>query len=229
MARPQLAAEPRAVLGKKVSALRRSGRLPGVVYGAGIESQAISLDLHEFELLHKRTGRHAVLDLTIAGDGKPRPVLLQTIQEHPIKRQPVHVDLMVVNLQEEMTVQVSVVATGQSDAIDKMGGVLLHLHDAVTVRAKPDDLPSSLEIDISALDSFDAVLHVSDIVVPTGVTLVTDPEEPILRVQPPRVEEEPIAAEAEEGAEAPAAEGEAEGGAEASAESGSSTEESSES
>ena len=135
-------------------------------------------------------------------------MLLQAIQEHPISRHPIHVDLLVVNLQEEMTVDVAVVAVGESAAVDKLGGVLLHLRERVVVRAKPDDLPSSLEIDISGLDSFESVLHVSDLHIPAGVTLVTDPSEQFMRVQPPRVEEEPVAAEAEEGAEAAAAEGE---------------------
>ena len=170
--------------------------------------------MHEFELFHRHAGRHAVVDLTVAGDGKTKPVLLQTIQEHPISRQPIHVDLLVVNLQEEMTVDVPVVATGESAAIDKMGGVLLHLHDRVMVRAKPDDLPSSLEIDISGLETFDSVLHVSDLNVPAGVTLITDASEPLLRVQPPRVEEEPVVEEAEEGVEEAAAQAE-EGGEQA--------------
>ena len=216
MARPQLSAEPRAVVGKKVATLRRAGRLPGVVYGAGVESQAITLDLREFQILHRHTGRHAVLDLTVAGDAKPQPVLLQTIQEHPISRLPIHIDLLVVNLQEEMTVDVPVVAVGEAPAIDKLGGVLLHLHDAVVVRAKPDDLPSSIEIDISALDSFESVLHASDLRIPDGVTLLTDTDEPILRVQAPRVEEEPTI-EAGEEAEAATAEAGEESSAEASA------------
>lgn len=201
MARTQLSAEPRVLLGKKVSQLRREGRLPGVVYGGGRESQPITLDRHEFELLHRHTGRHAVLDLSITGDGRSQPVLLQGIQEHPINRQPIHVDLLVVNLQEEMTVDVPVVAVGESPAIDKMGGVLLHLHESIVVRAKPDDLPSTLELDISPLDSFDAVLHVSDIKIPAGVTLVTDPTEAIARVQAPRVEEEAVTAAPETEAE----------------------------
>jgi len=216
MARPQLSAEPRAVVGKKVATLRRAGRLPGVVYGAGVESQAITLDLREFQILHRHTGRHAVLDLTVAGDAKPQPVLLQTIQEHPISRLPIHIDLLVVNLQEEMTVDVPVVAVGEAPAIDKLGGVLLHLRDAVMVRAKPDDLPSSIEIDISALDSFESVLHASDLRIPDGVTLLTDTDEPILRVQAPRVEEEPTI-EAGEEAEAATAEAGEESSAEASA------------
>jgi large subunit ribosomal protein L25 len=215
MARPKLSAEPRAVRGKKVATLRRAGRLPGVVYGAGVESTSISLDLHEFELLHRHTGRNAVFDLTVGGDGKAQPVLLHAIQEHPIHRQPIHVDLLVVNLSEEMTADVPVNAVGEAPAIDKLGGVLLHLHDHITVRAKPDDLPSSIDIDISGLDSFESMLHVSDLVMPAGVTLVTEPTEQLIRVQPPRVEEEPVV---EAGAEEAAAEGEAETGAEASSE-----------
>jgi large subunit ribosomal protein L25 len=225
MARPQLSAEPRAVVGKKVATLRRSGRLPAVVYGAGRDSESISLDLHEFQLLHRRTGAHAVLDLTVTGGGKAQPVLLQSIQEHPLSRLPIHVDLLVVNLQEEMTVNVSVVAVGEAPAVDKMGGVLLHLHESVVVRAKPDDLPSSIELDITSLDSFDAVLHASDLHMPAGVTLVTEPTEPILRVQQPRVEEEAVT-EAAEG-EAPAAA--AEGGDETSTEASSGSDASSES
>lgn len=189
------------MLGKKVAQLRRDGRLPGVVYGGGRDSQSISIDLHEFELLHRRTGRHAVLDLNVVGDGKSQPVLLHAVQEHPISRLPIHVDLLVVNLQEEMTVDVPVVAVGEAPAIDKLGGVLLHLRDAVIVRAKPDDLPSTIELDISALDSFEAVLHASDLLMPAGVTLITEPSEPIVRVQQPRVEEE-IPTAAEEGAPA---------------------------
>lgn len=217
MARPQLTAEPRAVLGKQVARLRRDGRLPGVVYGQGHESESISLDLHEFELLHRHTGRHAVLDLNIAGSRTAQPVLLQQIQEHPISRRPIHVDLLLVNLQEEMTVDVPVVAVGESVAIDKLGGVLLHLQDSVIVRAKPDDLPSSLELDISSLDSFEAVLHVSDLRIPEGVTLVTDPSEPIARVQQPRIEEEVVVAPAE--GEAAAGEAGAEGAGETTEES----------
>jgi large subunit ribosomal protein L25 len=84
------------------------------------------------------------------------------------------------------------------------------------VRCKPDDLPSGIEADITPLVDFDSALHVSDLVMPEGVTLVTDPSEAIARVQQPRVEEEPVAAPAEgaveEGAAEPAAEGAAEGG-----------------
>ena len=190
MARPQLSAESRFVLGKKVAQLRRDGRLPGVVYGAGRDSEPISFDQHEFELLHRQTGRNAVLDLTLSGQRRGQPVMLHAIQEHPITRRAIHVDLLAVNLQEEITVDVPLAVVGEAPAVDKMGGVLLHLHESVSVRAKPDDLPSSLELDVSALDSFESVVHASDLTIPANVTLVTDPTEPLARVQPPRIEEE---------------------------------------
>jgi large subunit ribosomal protein L25 len=195
------------------------------VYGAGVESQSIQIDAHEFELLRRSAGRHALIDLTVEGDGKAAtPVLLQAIQEHPVSRHTLHIDLLVVNLEEERTVDVPISLIGESEAVDKQGGVMLHMLNVVQVRAKPDNLPSAIEIDISPLVDFDSVLHASDLIIPEGVTLITEPHESVVRVQPPRVEEEPVAAEPAEG-EAPAAEGEAEGApaAEGAAEGGAET------
>ena len=199
MSRPTLSARSRAARGKQNTKLRSSGMLPGVVYGRGRESQMIELDTREFETLQRHSGRHAVLDLKVEGGGKSQPVLLQAVQEHPVTRRPLHIDLLVVNLEEERTVDAPIVIVGESQAIERLGGVLLHLRDAVLVRAKPDDLPSGIELDITPLEDFDAVLHVSDLKVPEGVTMVTDPSEPVARVQAPRIEEEPVAAEVAEG------------------------------
>jgi len=217
MTRPQLSATPREASGKAVKRLRRDGILPAVMYGPDLESRAIQLDAHEFELLRRRAGRNALLDLALDGD-RPQPVLLHAVQEHPLTRKTLHVDFLAVNMREERTVDVPIAMVGQSEAVEKLGGVLLHLRDTVQVRSLPDDLPPSLELDISPLDTFDAVLHASALRVPPGVTLITDGAEAVARVQPPRVEEVPepteeeaaAAAEAEEageGAEAPTAEG----------------------
>ena len=194
-----------------------------MVYGAGTDSTPIAIDAREFEVLHRQAGRHAVVDLHLDGGG-PKPVLLQAIQEHPVSRKPLHVDFLVVNMEEERTIDVPIIIVGESEAVDKMGGVLLHLRDAVLVRAKPDDIPSGVELDVTPLVDFDQILHASDLVVPAGATLVTDPSEAVARVQPPRVEEEPEPVEEVEGEEAEAGEGETETGAAsaaASAETGS--------
>lgn len=208
MSRPQLSATPRQVQGKAVKQLRNAGILPAVVYGAGRTSQAIQLEAKAFELLRRRAGRNVLVDLALDGD-KPQPVLVHHIHEHPVTRHTLHVDLLVVNMAEERTVDVPIAITGHSEAVEKLGGVLLHLRDTVQVRALPDDLPSSLELDVTPLDTFDAVLHVSDLLMPAEVTLVTDTSEAIARVQPPRIEEVPeVPEEAEEAEEGVAAEGE---------------------
>jgi len=214
MARPKLSATPRELSGKAVKRLRRDGMLPAVVYGPDRDSQAIQLDAHEFELLRRKAGRNALVDLSLDG-GRAQPVLLHAVQEHPLTRGTLHVDFLVVNMREERTVDVPINIVGESDAVERQGGVLLHLRDHVQVRALPDDLPPALELDITPLDSFESVLHVSDLQIPAGVTLVTEASEPLARVQAPRIEEEPIVAAGEE---PEAAEGEApEEGSEASA------------
>ncbi|HUG48574.1 MAG TPA: 50S ribosomal protein L25 [Candidatus Limnocylindria bacterium] len=214
MSRPKLSAKPRQAQGRDAKKLRREGILPAVVYGKTRESEAIQLDAHEFELLRRRVGRNALLDLQLDG-GRPQPVMLHGIQEHPVTRRTLHVDLLAVNMTEERTVDVPLVMTGTSEAVERLGGVLLHLRDSVQVRALPDDLPPNLELDITPLETFEVVLHASDLVMPAGVTLVTDGHEAIARVQPPRIEEapEPTAEEeAEEGAEAPEGEAATEAG-----------------
>jgi large subunit ribosomal protein L25 len=201
--RPVVSAEPREVVGKKVSALRRQGLLPAVVYGHGKASQPIQLEARAFQELMRQTTRNSLVDLKI-GSGRATPVLLQGIHEHPVRRNPIHVDFYVVKMTEELSVDVPVNYVGTSHAVDKLGGTLLHIREHVSIRALPGDLPHALDLDVSALADFDAILHVSDLSVPAEVTVLTDPDEPVARVQPPRVEEElvPVAAEAAPAAEA---------------------------
>ena len=215
--RPTLAATKRDVLGKRVAHLRRDGQLPAVVYGHGVPSQALSLDTHEFELLQRRIGQNALVDLSVEGK-KPTPVLVHAVQRDPVYRRMLHVDLFAVRMTEELTVDVPLVTVGEAYAVDKLGGTLLHILESVKVKALPDRLPQSINLPIESLVDFDATVHVRDLSIPAEVTLLTDPDEVVARVQPPRIEEEPVVAVAEEGE---AAEGEAaEGAAEAAAEAG---------
>jgi large subunit ribosomal protein L25 len=171
----------------------------------------------------RHTSRNTLVDLKI-GKAKATPVLLQHVHEHPVRRSPMHVDFLVVSMTEAITVDVPVNYMGDSSAADKLGGTLLHLREHVSISALAADLPSAIDLDISPLDSFEAVLHVKDLHVPAGVVVLTDPEEPLARVQPPRVEEEVFpTAEAAAGAEGEAPEGETPA-AEAEAEAGESTE-----
>jgi len=213
--RPNLAAEPREITGKKVAVLRRQGRLPAVVFGHGISSENVTLDAHDFELLRRKAGQNALIDLSVHGQ-KARPVLVHGVQVHPVNRRPLHVDLFLVRMTEELTVDVPLVATGTSLAVENLNGTLFHQLESVRVKALPDHLPQSIEYAIEGLVDFDAVVKVSDLAIPGDVTLLTDPEEVVAKVLPSRLQAEVEAEKAEEAeAAAEAAEGEAEGAAEA--------------
>ena len=201
-ARATLAAEHRDLTGKNVATLRHAGRLPAVVYGHGVDSANVSIDTHEFEQLRRHTGPNALVDLSIDGK-KAQPVLVQSVQVHPVNRRPLHVDLFLVRMTEQLTVEVPLVSIGESIAVTQHGGTLLHPIESVRVRALPDHLPQAIEYSVESIVDFDTALHVRDLVVPGDVTLLTDGDEIIAKVQPPRVEEEPVVAEAAEG-EAPA-------------------------
>ena len=201
-ARPTLRATHRSVIGKKVAALRRDGQLPAVVFGHGVTSDSLTLDAKEFEALRRHVGPTSLIDLAIDGR-KPAPVIVHDVQHHPVTRRPLHVDLYVVRMTEELTIEVPLVADGASPAVADEGGTLLHAIDHVRVKALPDHLPSSIHYAIDSLATFDDVIHVSDLTIPPDVTLLTDPSEIVAKVLPPRIEEvEAPAAEAEEGVEA---------------------------
>jgi large subunit ribosomal protein L25 len=224
-ARPTLAAAPREILGKHVARLRRAGQLPAVVYGHGVASTSVTIDAHDFELLRRKAGPNALVDLSVDGK-KADPVLIHDVQVHPVTHRPLHVDLFLVQMTVELTVDVPLVAIGVSPAIENDGGTLLHAIESVRIRALPDHLPQSIEYSIESLVDFDTTIHVRDLAIPSDVTLLTDADEIVAKVQAPRVEvEEPTAAEVEaaegeeaegeEGAEAaPAAEGASEGSSE---------------
>jgi large subunit ribosomal protein L25 len=161
-ARPKLAAERRTLTGKKVSQMRAAGRLPAVVFGRGLDSDSVSVDTHEFEQLRRHAGPNTLIDLSIDG-ASAAPVLVHGVQTHRVTRRPLHVDLYVVRMTEELTVDVALVSEGVSEAVENAGGTLLHVIDHVRVRALPDHLPESIHYSIESLRTFDDQIHVRDL------------------------------------------------------------------
>lgn len=194
--RPTLAAQSRGVTGRKVAELRRDGRLPAVLYGHGVASTAVSVDAHDFDLLRRRTGPNALVDLVVDGR-RPQAVLIHGVQVDVVSRRPLHADLLAVRMTEELTVDVPLLATGSAPAAELGAGTLLQVLERVRVRALPDHLPSVLEYDVSGLTEVDAAVRVADLTVPEGVTLLTDTGEIVAKILRARVEEEPQPAAAE--------------------------------
>jgi large subunit ribosomal protein L25 len=218
-----LAAEPRSQRGRHVHALRRRGRVPGVLYGHNVTPQALDVDARTLQRVWRSAGSSHLVDLSLDG-GRARKVLIRELQVDPRTASLVHVDLFAVNLREKLTVDVPVIAIGESPAVTvEKVGVLQQILNTLKVECLPGDIPAQLTVDISELVAVDDGIHISEVELPQGVTLATgvNPEELVLKVAPVRVaveEEEEAAAAEEEAEEGAAEEGAAASGPEPSAE-----------
>ena len=227
--RATLKAQPRTEFGSRESRrLRRSGLVPGVVYGGGSEARPFQVDQREVRNILVHGG--ALIDLDIEGAGSV-PVVIKEEQRDPVRGDLVHLDLQEVKLDVEIEADVSIELLGIEEAPGvKEGGVLEHVTHQVTISALPTAIPESIPVDVSGMVIGDT-MQLSAVVAPEGVEFFLgedqDPDEiTIATLNPPRVEEEPepeVEEEAElvgeegevpEGEEPAEAEGEAEAGGE---------------
>jgi large subunit ribosomal protein L25 len=205
MSEVSLKVESRKQIGKEsAKKLRRAGKTPGIYYFHGKESIPISVDK---KALHAMMGKEStLLDITIDNKDQ-RKCIIRDIQFDPITSNPIHIDLMGIELTEKVTVQVSIVLTGTPDGVKNQGGVLEQQLREISVECLPMDIPEHIVLDVSNL-LIGGSLHVSDIQL-DKVKLLDDVSKIIAHVVPPRVIEEPVAAE-EEGAKEPEVIGKAE-------------------
>jgi large subunit ribosomal protein L25 len=202
----QIKASARQPLGKRSRRLLREGKLPAIVYGHNTEATAITLDKLEFQKVFLKSGRTHLVDLAI--DGRTEKVLVREIQTHPRRLGPIHVDFYQVNLQEKIEVEVPVHLVGESAAVKRGDADILQPMHSVRVECLPSDIPEAFEIDITPLEEIDMELRVSELRVPTGVTVLDEPDQLVVKIVPKRelkVEEEVPAVEAAVPAEGEAA------------------------
>jgi large subunit ribosomal protein L25 len=219
----ELTLDAREAQGKANKRLRREGIVPGVVYGKGEGSTNVQVDAKTFETLYRAAGRTSVVKFRLPGASRATSGFIKSVQRHPLSGQAIHVDYYLVNLKVEMEVDVPLVFTGEAPAVEETGGTLLHNLSSVRVKALPNDIPHEISVDVSTLTSLDVAIHVADLNLNRDlVHVLTDGETLVATVVPPRVEveEEPVVAEGEEGAEGEAAAEGEEGAEGASAEGG---------
>jgi large subunit ribosomal protein L25 len=194
--------------------LRRTGEVPGVIYGGGDEPAHFSVDARVLRNTLAHSG--AILDVAVGG-GKSAPVLVKDVQRHPVRGDIVHVDLLRVKMDEAIHTTVTLELVGADEAPGVVqGGVLTQETREVNIEALPSDIPDVIQHDVSALE-MNATLPLAALTAPSGVTFLDDPDETIVAtITPPTAEpvEEEIETETGlvgEGEEA-APEAEAEGG-----------------
>ncbi len=189
----QLKAQARDLKTTTPKSLRKQGLLPAVLYGHKIQNAALSVDLREFEKVLKKAGESTIVDL-MTSDGKIHPVLIHEIQYHYLTSQPIHVDFYQVSMTEKLKAKVALEFVGESSAVKTLGGVLVKILSEIEVECLPADLPHNIPVSLEGLKTMENTIHVKDLVVSPKVKVLTNPDEMVVKVQPPRDVEAELAA-----------------------------------
>ena len=193
MEQTELTAQRRTITGKKVKRLRQQGIIPAVLYGPGVESTPLQVEERALHRAMRRAGQR-LINLRIEGDPQPHRVLAREVQRDVITGRVLHVDFLEVSLTQKLTTRVPVVLVGEPDPVHRGLAVLLQGVDEVEISCLPEDLISSIEVDVSDLE-LDQVIQVKDLRVPAGVEILTEPEEMVAQLSLLRVAKAQLAEE----------------------------------
>jgi large subunit ribosomal protein L25 len=209
MERVQLEVRTRETVGKGPGRqLRETGRIPGIVYGIGVDTTAIDVEARQLERI-VAAGANALIDLKGPKSVKGRLVLIKELQRHSVSRKLLHCDFYAVDTKQEIHVEVPLHFVGKPPGVEQ-GGHLETLLREIEVACLPLSIPDSIDVPVDTLMIGDSV-RASELHFPEGVRSLVDPEVSVVQVGAPRIEEEPTPAEAEEPEEAPEGEDEGKG------------------
>jgi large subunit ribosomal protein L25 len=174
-----LKAETGRELGTRPSRrLRLEGKVPGTVYGLGLDPVTVAVDWPELRrALSTEAGLNALITLE-TGDASDLTIV-KDVQRHPVRRSVLHVDFLRVDRKVELEVEVPIVLVGSAEAVERRGGLVEQSLYNLTVRTKPGNIPSQLELDVTDVD-VGTVLTVGDLTLPADVFTDVDPETAVL-------------------------------------------------
>jgi len=179
------------------NALRQQGLIPVVMYGKGEEPISLAVTLNDFQKVYKAAGETTIINLHVA-DGVPKMVLIKDLQVSPDKGDYLHIDFYRIKAGEKLHVTVPLKFEHEAPAVKDFGGILVTNKNEVEVECLPQDLPHEILVDLSKLIAIDDAIFVKDLIINPGVEVLDHPEESIIVVTPPAVEEvEPVVSEAE--------------------------------
>lgn len=202
--------QERTVVRKQLAALRADGLVPAVIHNHGAQSIYVMAPAQEIGKIYKEAGKHHPLHLVV-GEQKFL-ALIKDAHYHPAKRRLDHLVFQAIRQDEKVEAEVPIHLEGEIPA-EKVGLMVLRQLDAVQIEALPKDLIDDIKVDATKLAEIGDQIIVSDLTVPEGVTILTEPDHPIARVVETKamISEEELAADAEAAA-AQAAEAAGEGG-----------------
>jgi len=186
-----------------IKAIRKQGFVPAVLYGPKIKNVSVLVNKKDLNKAYKEAGESTLLKLKIEDSDKAKKenlVLIHDISQDPINDEIIHVDFYQPRLDKTIKAEVHLEFVGQSAAVATLSGVLVKNIHQVEVEALPQDLPREIKVDISKLNTFEDVIHIKDLPLPSGVKIHAEADEVVVLVEPPRSEAE--IAELEKPAEA---------------------------
>jgi large subunit ribosomal protein L25 len=192
MATASLSATPRTDKGTGVARkLRQTGQVPGVIYGHSRQPQSLAINTRELErLLSQVNAASTVIELSV--DGAVARTLIREIQRHPFKRQILHVDFQELVAGEKVTVSVPLRYIGTAEGVRNAGGILEEVMHQLHIRVDPSAIPDHIDVDVTNV-AIGHSLHVSDIVLPEGLTVLDEEDATICVVAAPKhVEPTPV-------------------------------------
>lgn len=177
----EVSVDHRKTTGKKVRFLRRKGIVPLHLYGKNLDSLTLQGNAVDLNKVISEAGTTRLVSLKIGDSQNPRNVMVREVQKDPIRGDLLHIDFYEVNMAEEIKVEVPVTVVGESPALRNRDNMLYQTMDSLEIQCLPDKVPDQIEVDISSIQEVDQAIHVKDINIP-GITILNDPELPIVKV-----------------------------------------------
>ncbi len=178
--------------GEKTDALRKTGEIPAVFYGMGKPTTPISISTIEFKKIWRNAGESSTVTLTTPTG--TIDTLIHEVQTDPVTDEPIHADFLAIDINKAIKVNIQLEFTGISNAVKTGIGTLVKVLHEVEVEGLPKDLPHNIPVDISPLENLDSQILVSDLKVPTGVTMITKSTDVVASIAQQIEEKEEIVA-----------------------------------
>ena len=178
----ELTAEKRTVLGKQVKQLRRQGWVPGVMYGHGFEAIPLQFENRSISKLLSHVSGSQLVSVQVADQKEPEMALVRDVQRDVIKGTILHVDFYRVEMTERLTAEIPLVIVGESPVIALHEGILIQGISAIEVECLPGDLVDEIAVDLSDLEEIGQGVYVRDLAIPSGIDVLTDVDEMIVRI-----------------------------------------------
>ncbi|MEK7190609.1 MAG: 50S ribosomal protein L25 [Patescibacteria group bacterium] len=178
--------------GEKVDALRQAGEIPAVFYGVGQDTTSISVSIAQFKKVWREAGESSAVKIGMGE--KEIDALIHEVQVDPVTSEPIHVDFLAIDMKKRIRVKVPMIFEGISNAVKSGIGNLVKVLHEVEIEALPADLPHNLIADISKLETLKDQVFVSDIRLPAGVIIVTNPSDIVASIVEQVEEKEEVVA-----------------------------------